>query len=164
MVTASGVGDNSAAPMTEPAPRTARGIACRIRPPPIGPRDQADPSHCTNDQKSAPHPAATDPNFRGGARAALNDLNGDGKADLLVAAGFGGGPRLALYDGSKLGPTGGPKFVGDFFVFEQTLRNGVFIAAGDVNGDGFADVIVGGPNGPIDLQVGPQTHARRVGG
>jgi hypothetical protein len=88
-----------------------------------------------------------DPNFRGGARAALSDLNNDGKADLLVAAGFGGGPRLALYNGATLTSNGGPKFVGDFFVFEQTLRNGVFLTAGDVNGDGYADVMVGGGPG-----------------
>jgi hypothetical protein len=88
-----------------------------------------------------------DPNFRGGARAAMSDLSGDGKADLLVAAGFGGGPRLAIYNGATLTSTGGPKFVGDFFVFEQTLRNGVFLSAGDVNGDGFADIMVGGGPG-----------------
>jgi murein DD-endopeptidase MepM/ murein hydrolase activator NlpD len=88
-----------------------------------------------------------DPKFRGGARAAFGDLNGDGKADLLVAAGFGGGPRLAAYDGAALGSAGGPKLFADFYVFEQTLRNGVFIAAGDVNGDGYADVIAGGGPG-----------------
>jgi hypothetical protein len=36
---------------------------------------------------------------------------------------------------------------GDFFAFEQTLRNGVFVAAGDVDGDGFAEVIAGGGPG-----------------
>jgi hypothetical protein len=88
-----------------------------------------------------------DPNFRGGARASIGDLNGDGKGDLVVAAGFGGGPRVAAFNGATLGPYGGPKLFGEFFVFEQTLRNGVFVAVGDLNGDGFADVIAGGGPG-----------------
>ncbi|HET6575337.1 MAG TPA: right-handed parallel beta-helix repeat-containing protein [Fimbriiglobus sp.] len=87
-----------------------------------------------------------DPAFRGGARSAVSDVNGDGVADLLVAAGFGGGPRLAGFDGKSLS-TGPVKLFADFFVFEQTLRNGVFVAGGDVNGDGFADIIVGGGPG-----------------
>lgn len=84
-----------------------------------------------------------DVNFRGGARAAIGDLNNDGKGDLLISAGFGGGPRVALYDGSKLTLDGGPKFIGDFFAFEPDLRNGAYLAAGDVNGDGFDDLIAG---------------------
>jgi hypothetical protein len=90
-----------------------------------------------------------DPGFRGGARAALGDVNGDGFADLLVAAGFLGGPRVALFDGRTLRSGQTPqKFVGDFFVFEPSLRNGVFAASGDLNGDGRAEVIAGaGPGG-----------------
>jgi len=88
-----------------------------------------------------------DPNFRGGARASIGDLNADGKGDLLVAAGFGGGPRVAAFNGSLLSSTGGPKLFDDFFAFEQALRNGIFVAAGDVNGDGFADIVAGGGPG-----------------
>jgi hypothetical protein len=93
-----------------------------------------------------------DPAFRGGARAAAGDVNADGRADLAVAAGFGGGPRLAIYDGrSVAAPVAAgslpPKLTADFFVFEQTLRNGVYVALGDVSGDGYADVIVGGGPG-----------------
>src|SRR5205085_1373670 len=40
-----------------------------------------------------------DPAFRGGARAAAGDVNGDGTPDLVVAAGFGGGPRVSVLDG-----------------------------------------------------------------
>jgi hypothetical protein len=87
-----------------------------------------------------------DPNFRGGARAAVGDVNGDGVGDLLVAAGFGGGPRLAVFEGTSLG--GAPvKLFADFFVFEPALRNGVYVASGDLDGDGFAEVIVGGGPG-----------------
>ena len=88
-----------------------------------------------------------DPNFRGGARAAVADVTGDGVGDLLVAAGFGGGPRIAVFDGTSLGSATPTKPFGDFFVFENTLRNGVFIASGDLNGDGFAEVIAGGGPG-----------------
>jgi hypothetical protein len=89
-----------------------------------------------------------DPNFRGGARAAVGDINGDGHPDLVVAAGFGGGPRVAFFDGTTItNPAGPTKLINDIFVFEQTLRNGVFVAAGDMNGDGKADLIVGGGPG-----------------
>jgi hypothetical protein len=88
-----------------------------------------------------------DPDFRGGARAAVADVTGDGVGDLLVAAGFGGGPRIAVFDGTSLGTATPTKPFGDFFVFEDTLRNGVFIASGDLNGDGFAEVIAGGGPG-----------------
>src|SRR4029079_17897977 len=89
-----------------------------------------------------------DPNFRGGARAAVGDVNGDGTPDLVVAAGFQGGPRVAVFDGKSLRPGQAPvKLFNDFFAFEQTLRNGVFVACGDLDGDGKAEVIAGGGPG-----------------
>jgi hypothetical protein len=92
--------------------------------------------------------------FRGGARVAFGDFNHDGTADLVVAAGFQGGPRVAIFDGKSL-LTGFPtKLVNDFFVFEPSVRDGVFVSAGDVNGDGFADLIAGGgPSGSPRVSV-----------
>ncbi len=89
-----------------------------------------------------------DVNFRGGARAALGDVNADGFADLVVSAGFGGGPRISIYDGAALRAGAKLNVIGDFFLFEPALRNGAYVAVGDVNGDGFADIVGGaGPGG-----------------
>ena len=89
-----------------------------------------------------------DPNFRGGVRVALGDVDGDGLADLIVAAGTGGGPRVAVYAGASLRPGREPaKLADDFFAFEPTLRDGAYVSAGDVNGDGRADLIFGGGPG-----------------
>jgi hypothetical protein len=98
-----------------------------------------------------------DPNFRGGSRVTTADVNGDGVPDLIVGAGFGGGPRVAIFDGTTITQPSPTRLVGDFFAFPtqaSTLRNGVFIAAADINGDGKADLIFGaGPGG------GPQVIA-----
>ncbi len=99
-----------------------------------------------------------DPAFRGGARAAAGDVTGDGRVDVLVAAGFGGGPRVAGRDGRALAAGRLVKVFADFFVFEPTLRNGVFVAAGDLDGDSRADAILGGGpgGGPRVLALGGQ--------
>ena len=87
-----------------------------------------------------------DPNFRGGARTHVGDVNGDGFGDLAVAAGFGGGPRVSVISGPTVTSTR-TRLFGDFFVFEEALRNGAFIAIGDVDGDGKAEVVGGGGPG-----------------
>jgi hypothetical protein len=95
-----------------------------------------------------------DPAFRGGARAAAGDVNGDGFADVVVSAGFQGGPRVSVFDGAAL--TAGRLFhpIGDFFIFDPELRNGAYVAVADVNGDGFGDIIGGaGPGGGPRVQI-----------
>jgi hypothetical protein len=89
-----------------------------------------------------------DPNFRGGARAAVGDIDNDGSPDLVVSAGFGGGPRVSVFDGAALARGQFDHPVADFYLFDDSLRNGVFLAVGDVEGDGFGDIVAGaGPGG-----------------
>jgi protocatechuate 3,4-dioxygenase beta subunit len=88
-----------------------------------------------------------DANFRGGARVAAGDLTADGRAELVVAAGVGGGPRVAVYDGRGLAVNSPTKVAGDFFAFEPNFTGGVYLATGDVDGDGHADVITGAGEG-----------------
>ncbi len=92
-----------------------------------------------------------DASFRGGARAALGDVNGDGTPDVVVAAGFGGGPRTAIFAGQSVLVGSPSRLVADFFAFPGSdalnLRNGSFVAAGDVTGDGYTDLVFGGGPG-----------------
>ena len=87
-----------------------------------------------------------DANFRGGARASAGDVNGDGVPDVVVAAGFLGGPRITVWDGVSV-LAGKPAQIANFFAFETRLRNGAFVSAGDVDGDGIADLAFGGGPG-----------------
>ncbi|MCZ2340934.1 MAG: hypothetical protein LC104_03960 [Bacteroidales bacterium] len=74
---------------------------------------------------------------RGGVTVATGDVNGDGVDDIVTGAGVGGGPRVRVFDGV----TG--SILSDFFAYEDTQRGGVFVAVGDVNGDGIGEVITG---------------------
>lgn len=92
--------------------------------------------------------AITDPNFRGGVRVALGDVTGDHVPDLVVSAGFGGGPRISVLDGAALAKGQLSHPVSDFYAFDSSLRNGAYVAVGDLTGTGSGDLIFGaGPGG-----------------
>ena len=82
--------------------------------------------------------------FTGGVRVAMGDINGDGNVDLITAPGVGGGPNIKIFNLVS----GTPIQVADFFVFEAAFFGGLYIAVGNLNNDGFGDIIVGaGPGG-----------------
>lgn len=75
---------------------------------------------------------AYESNFKGGLHVALGDFNIDGKDEIVVAAGAGGGPRVSIFtpSGKML-----EHRLKDFFAFDPENRSGVYLAVGDVNGD-----------------------------
>ncbi|MCC7083437.1 MAG: VCBS repeat-containing protein [Pirellulales bacterium] len=90
--------------------------------------------------------------FKGGATVAAGDLNGDGKAEIVVGNGPGMRPRVRLFD-LVAHPTssGSPKvlpFNDQLLPMKASDRGGVFVAVGDLHGDATPEIIVGnGANG-----------------
>lgn len=100
-----------------------------------------------------------------GASAAIGDINGDGHKDLLV-----GGPGTARFLGTChviLGGKRGGEFLSGgeakdcVVTLEGDVPNGQFgtaVALGDIDGDGYADLVVSQPK----ATVGTTPHAGRV--
>ena len=86
--------------------------------------------------------------FAGGVTVATGDITGDGIDDIVVGAGPGAGPRVSLYDGAD------GHLINTFFAFASGFQGGVTVAAGDINGDGYADMVVGaGPGAGAHVKV-----------
>jgi streptogramin lyase len=85
--------------------------------------------------------------FAGGVRVAGADVNHDGKADIIAGKGPGADAAVAVFSGAN------SALLSQWIAF-PTFGGGVYVSAGDVNGDGFADVIVGaGAGGGPDVRV-----------
>src|SRR5205085_5912033 len=80
---------------------------------------------------------AFDASFHSGVYVAGGDVNQDGKADIIVGAGAGGGPHVRIFDGVNL------NVISEAFVFEANFHGGVRVAAMDTNFDNKIDVVVG---------------------
>jgi len=96
--------------------------------------------------------------FSGGAFVAVGDLNGDGRGEVIVSADSGAAPQVNIY---TFGSTNSLTLGRIFWAFPFTgagapftFTGGVRVAAGDVNGDGLADLIAGaGPGGGPQVNV-----------
>ena len=96
------------------------------------------------------------PGFVGEIRVATGDFDGDGRFEIVAAAGQGGGPAVTILDSA----TGATK--ASFFAYDPAFTGGVFVAVKDVNNDGVADIITGagaggGPHVKIFNGVNLQT-------
>src|SRR5207302_530153 len=91
---------------------------------------------------------AFDPHFAGGVYVAAGRASPDGRAQVVVGAGPGGGPEVALFDAFTGVRTGG------FFPYDVRFAGGVRVAALDRNNDGRDDVLtVAGPGGGTDVRT-----------
>ena len=83
-------------------------------------------------------------NFRGGVNVAAGDLDGDGLDEIISGAGFGGGPQIRVFNQQG-------EWTGwDVFAFHPNSRNGINVAAGDLDGDGQDEI---GACQPSDSQA-----------
>jgi hypothetical protein len=85
----------------------------------------------------APAPRFPVPGLTGGVSVAVGDLDGDGRGEIIVGAGVGNGPSVVVLSGA----TGA--VLASFLAYGPGFLGGVFVAAGDLDGDGRSEIVTG---------------------
>jgi uncharacterized protein YkwD len=94
--------------------------------------------------------------FNVGANVAVGDVNGDGFADIVTGA-TSGNPDVRVYYGQDIAKgtfkPNGSSLLAQWFPYALQFNVGANVAVGDVNGDGFADIVTGATAGNPDVRV-----------
>jgi len=99
---------------------------------------------------------AFDAAFTGGVTVAAADIDGNGRIEIIVGAGPGGGPQVNVYDNH-------PHLLVSFYAFDASFRGGVFVSTGWVRGTGFESILCGagaggGPQVTVFNTVSNEEH------
>jgi hypothetical protein len=99
---------------------------------------------------------AYDQSFTGGVHVAVGNVDGVPGDEIVTGAGPGGGPHVKVFHVNNDLSIGQP-VGGGFFAYGPSFTGGVFVATGDVDGDGTDEIITGaGPGG------GPHVRAWKL--
>jgi hypothetical protein len=92
------------------------------------------------------HFLAFETSFRGGVSVATGDVNGDGRPEIVTAAGKGHAPEVRAFDAA------GRQLL-SFLAFDSGYTGGLSVAAGDLNADGRAEIVVGALASPARIRA-----------
>ena len=85
--------------------------------------------------------------FGGGLDVAVGDVQDNGHDDIVVGVLSGGSPVVLVLNGTN------GQVIDQFLAYSTSFTGGVRLGVGDVNGDGYADVVVAPGNGQHGLPV-----------
>ncbi|MCX7779017.1 MAG: endolytic transglycosylase MltG [Patescibacteria group bacterium] len=84
--------------------------------------------------------------FKGGVSLTSGDVDGDGLEEIITGPGQGGGPHLKIFNQKG-------NLKGHFFAYDKNFKNGISVAAGDLDGYSQDEIVVAPQKGTAKLKV-----------